>query len=1612
MIGCLTPKGQQFSTIRGRPITGLEAIALQGLPIDTLLLTRESQKELIDLGGNAMTSTVVGAALIAALTVSHTVLTRPKVSRSQPLHNLSRASDGMTFTELEDQQVMTFDCSDNLSLSKLCEMANQTIRLCHCEGQTLTVSASIRTCSLCGHHCCEKCGNVPKHDYKLVGENGAPLRTGPQEFRRFCEQVLPTRLVIEGFSEKTLDTLSKLVPNKAEEYWTIYSQAILFACNQEFRYKSMKRTHCWTITYQAPSARLVLVIIEKDVYWLLYGEADQSEPGNSATRKLLESPLARLTVQGQKMRGGICTGQNVLEGCWEIRLPIDQTFSILVEPRGDLKDSWEKKLGLQGARFIDKQVWTSLHISLTPESAAPPILDHDIRGDYDLLADCGTACGTLHKKRPTHDSNEPPFYLFLESDRNGHPDHDSYVFSTDIHQLEFGENRYVSATVDNKWRTPSKSSDLDIATSTKVSCTVSSRWEACSLTLRPYQGSEEASSRFPKRNMSMPVFGTNHAKSHASADDLYGCLHEDARTALVSCEIPGELAGGAGWQVGHWTVMDQRSGRQIAAAFAWLFARVKDLKGFRHDWRPLDSHPNGFQNCPVCAPKPPRIMWTCSRTGKNDKIIPYEDGREAGEYERNIKARPSPFIVQTRVDDDERRAGRLQIGLHLPTLVHRALAQIGNISDHDGTEGQWRLDTQWEPPTSYRLKEFELTNNKLGLEADYAFPTGQVLRPEQKRSLHWMIGQEADDMKFEEEEIEEAVLPQLGWRAEVRIRRKRIVRGGVQADEVGYGKTATTLALVDARAESAERYPDYHAERQAQLEVSGCIPVKATLILVPPHLINQWKGQILKFLGLTSDDDRILIIENYTNLTGVSIKQIRTAVIVLTSWAVLISPAYMTQMSRFAALPAGPTSGAREIEAWLTRACENIEKHTGELASKDKSPKNFAKVLKQRLKEAHNDETILRDIPTTRLKGAKYTSYTPADGVTPVVPCPDDEELDTFFKHMTNSKCKDSDSVTSNLLHMFDFYRVVVDEYTYIEDGQRDGLLSSLITSIKAYSRWVLSGTPNIQDFGDVQKLARFLACNLGIVDDAAGVIRGATIRNIRDNRTAAEQFRAFGFSHTAAWHINRQAHAQKFLDQYASKNIPEIDHIKSVPSVRPHLLGATETICNAELQQQLESTNMNIILQGKSKKENDRARRVQELLLGCKSAPECLIKSCLWFQTGDAQSAGEVSEDAMDVDDQDGFQSRVDALIDVRDKQWEKLIEELKHHLLHAEWLEQQCQRAPRPDPQGSHYSRWRSEIEHFGLHDPYATEQIKSYITLASAHLDANTEEIYYRDPPPPEDLETEKKDAEARKKREKAKRLADKKKKVGGNHKRRKISKTSRATADEDSKDPVAIDNERDDAGPAPKPIKIQADDFAMFNSECRAVTAHLRGLAAEMVSRARSSRFAQSAKEMLEWLTSKKEEPSCDCCGKPTSADDGINVNIYCGHAIRDECLNKRGTAVCAADGCKAGAERYRLRKAVDVAGDGIDYGYGARVNQIVELINSLPEDEQVLLFIQFEDVMSEMAEVLEKAKIPNYALVKNAGRVGNERLTDFQDNETSKKKKVLLLNPLSETASGM
>ena len=95
---CLTPSMIHYITNHGGPMVGLEALSMQGLPVNGLLLTREAEDQLADLAGNATSTTVVGACILAALVIGKPLLKEGSDRRTYEQHHMDddepKAEDG------------------------------------------------------------------------------------------------------------------------------------------------------------------------------------------------------------------------------------------------------------------------------------------------------------------------------------------------------------------------------------------------------------------------------------------------------------------------------------------------------------------------------------------------------------------------------------------------------------------------------------------------------------------------------------------------------------------------------------------------------------------------------------------------------------------------------------------------------------------------------------------------------------------------------------------------------------------------------------------------------------------------------------------------------------------------------------------------------------------------------------------------------------------------------------------------------------------------------------------------------------------------------------------------------------------------------------------------------------------------------------------------------------------------------------------------------------------------------------------------------------------------------------------------------------------------------
>jgi len=256
--------------------------------------------------------------------------------------------------------------------------------------------------------------------------------------------------------------------------------------------------------------------------------------------------------------------------------------------------------------------------------------------------------------------------------------------------------------------------------------------------------------------------------------------------------------------------------------------------------------------------------------------------------------------VVAQLGDKEQSAWILQIhpGEQLLRVIVRPGALLlrmlrrGNLLP--AARFAWRLrdstETEvLEAKTTTSVGEFSILSN---------FEDGQAkqppnfekhpLRPEQLRSLGWMLKQEKPEKEAFVTELRdfETCPDAAHWRLEGSLRCEYLdVRGGVLADAIGYGKTACTIGLIDTTKElPMPRVP---------MPYRGFVPSRATLVLAPSNLQGQWVEEIKKFTGSTL---KVLSIPTISQLKKYTMKELTEADVVVATYRLFYSKPYLTRL--------------------------------------------------------------------------------------------------------------------------------------------------------------------------------------------------------------------------------------------------------------------------------------------------------------------------------------------------------------------------------------------------------------------------------------------------------------------------------------------------------------------------------------------------------------------------------------------------------------------------------------------------------------------------------------------------------------------------------------------
>ncbi|KAG7445040.1 uncharacterized protein BT62DRAFT_1007412 [Guyanagaster necrorhizus] len=936
---CLTPSMIPYITNRGGPMVGLEALSMQGLPVDKLLLTRETEDQLADLAGNAMSTTVVGSCILAALVCGKKLLKAGDDSESyeskrgthmdvetpmevdRPAEDVVAAEDCITGEDQLVQKSLDLSATGNRPLIDLLKDAEKSARLCECEGRTDMTTRELFRCKDCGAPYCKKCGGRPEHNAEPIVFSTENPRLPPSDFAKELKAMLPMSISLSGVSQAVFDCLKTSANIKIPEArWSSWCAAVLRAAKSELRFVEPKRQEYWSAVYQSPEATLELFLHPQQMEWRLFAKPEGHEPANAEIRQLLETPVGRFT----------CT-ESLLSGHWDFALPHNSSVTVKVKGEGELVPSWEARLGLTDDTFKNKTVFSSLRVSVTNSDV--PKLDRDISGLYALLDRCGTANGALHK-RTSEKGTLPPLFMLMDPQRTSDSE-DSFVFSISRRRHQYGEARPIIAKLDPSWRQSSNEEEKE------VSCCIPCKWVRA-------------------ENIHLIASQSNDAKFSIPARGLEIPIQKDAcrsATALLTCTVPLKDHAGPEWPRESWREVDKIHERGTFKALAWLLERIRDAGNNFSSWQDV-TLPESHCNCERCAPTAPHIQWTQMN---NKKVVPVEDPVEAGEYERRLKRRPSPFVTQLKLTEDN--TGIVRIGVNIPSLLHRALSRLPKAGRTEKPVLSWRLNMNFTPVVTLNLPKFVISSNKSDKEHAQPPSFKIPLRKEQLRSLEWMLKQESRNAApFIEEEISESILDPLGWRAEGRAQRPVHIRGGVLADQVGYGKTAITLGLIDCAAKNVEK------EFDAMGRVKGKILLKATLIIVPPHLTRQWDSEVRKF---TKKEFKVLVLSTVSNLNSATIEDFRDADIVVVASNLFKSNVYLDNLQLLAAAGALPSKEGRHFNANLRKALESLKAQTDRL--QDEGSGAVMHEIQDAEKRIEDEAArIAAAIQSKRLKGKSY----------------------------------------------------------------------------------------------------------------------------------------------------------------------------------------------------------------------------------------------------------------------------------------------------------------------------------------------------------------------------------------------------------------------------------------------------------------------------------------------------------------------------------------------------------------------------------------------------------------------------------------------------------------
>lgn len=1075
--GCVTPGGHPVITLYWRPVLGIEALALQGIERHSIILSNETDRQLRDLAGNAMTTTAVGAIILSTIISfqTHATITakfrethlaamapptdlRHEMDEAAAMDLVREYSDfrsprsaipitipGMVVPNLEDLPwklptllnfcvLNTFSHTARTPRDIISDDLPRIRQLCVCDGASLSSQYSkILQCKVCGTTRCAGCAGNPQHNF--IPTTLGKFRPSTSRIADQCSiaQYFPSTFTIKGnFESPIADT-----DDRCDTFGRFVNKALRTLPGETFVLEDVKIRESVTLLYVSGRMRASVAVRERGITW--YIEVD--------CEHLLDDSFAeQLTPEQIVYLHAIRTPDRV--AILRAELPLSHKSAV---PAAESPAKWEvldpgairrlpfriemdrkaMSLGIRSS-IRDLQTYTDTYLSSDNGSTLMENATLAI-GAYERVVFCESAENSLCVQAEDMSQNpvKKALFAFKDPSTSRAPENDCFVIARDCQRLGPREKRdalFYFELPENGWA------------------------------IAPHRGYKNRHilhgqfiflDAFPCRKVGDSIFvapaDTPSFASRTSALDVVTpCTHKLQPSIQLATHTPPHVSKSTISPWGHdvvkfdkitWHVLQSREFGKLRELIYPLLPRLHG---------PHDSIANSltikYPECRIpmshfftttpcdsrqCCPIQPTIdlRHDTGFASLCEISVPITNDDDVGHA-----AKLMPLTVYVNHNDKDQMT-MVRFSANFAALGHRAIRKFPPRRFMEGTpvEVTGELVVR-KPLDNVRLQVFKIMKSPSTLSnaATYDkvlfFKPGMALHEWQQPVVDWMIRQEEPRL-VSEHQWAEARIEEIGVHAFAKATIKKEIAGGIVAHDVGFGKTVIALALL-----SYQFVTDRNLEHRKV--ASTARHIKATLVIVPEHILEQWAKEIYRFLCYPGSPDgrpTVLKIRSPKDLMGMAPSALSNADIVLVSHKAF-GISYLNLL-------------AKQFLPEATNACirwQHMSRRAMEIM--------YEKILVQ-----------VRD-RVTAWSGKGFTNKSLQDILTPI----------------SHTNARNATKTYFVALEMFGFARVIYDEFSY--DNR---VISLVLEHLQSQAKWILSGTPPLRNIGEVADTGRLLGARI-----------------------------------------------------------------------------------------------------------------------------------------------------------------------------------------------------------------------------------------------------------------------------------------------------------------------------------------------------------------------------------------------------------------------------------------------------------------------------------------------------------------------------------------------------